>query len=67
MLLRLLKLCYRKEKDMTVAAALSRDYLPEAETETETLENISMFDTLAVTPDRYLDFSPNQNRIIRSL
>ena len=52
---------------MTVAAALSREYLPEAETETETLENINMFDMLDVTPDRYLDFSPNQNRIIRSL
>ena len=61
MLLRLqcysLKVCYRKGKDMTVADALSIEYLTEEDPEMETLEHINMLDKLDVTPDRYLDIA----------
>jgi hypothetical protein len=61
MLLRLqsynLKVRYRKGKDMTVTDALSREYLPEADPEMETLENINMFSMLDVAPDRYSDIA----------
>ena len=42
---------------MTVAVVLSREYLPEAETEMETLKNINMFEMLDVNPDCYLDIA----------
>ena len=49
-------MCNRKGKDITLADALSREYLPEADP-LETLENINMFDMLNVTPDRFLDIA----------
>lgn len=52
-----LKVCYCRGKNMTVADALSREYLPEADPEMETLENVNMFNMLDVTPDRYLDIA----------
>lgn len=42
---------------MTVDDALSREYLPEADPEMETLENVHMFNMLDVTPDRYFDIA----------
>ena len=42
---------------MTVADALSREYLPGPDTEMEILENINLFDMLDATPDRYLDIA----------
>ena len=52
-----LKVRYRKGTEMTAPDALSRAYLPEAKTELDNLETISMLDMLDVTPDRYSDIA----------
>lgn len=42
---------------MTVADVLSREYLPKANPEMDTIENVNMFNMLDVNPDRYLDIA----------
>lgn len=62
-----LEVSYRKWTDITVTNALSREYmyLPEADPEIETLENVNMFTMLAVIPDRYLDSPKVRNTSLR--
>jgi hypothetical protein len=43
--------------NLKVRYTLSREYLPEADPEMETLENINMFSMLDVTPDRCSDIA----------